>query len=168
MWFSFLDLAASFHCVTSRDCVKDSSTELLEKSCWSTTSGIRNVFFCWYIFWPCVSGEVSLKMEFGLGCKPLCIYVAISKVHISLWDRIHLQSFTSLHQMCFKLKPLMFGDWLHSSINLTGRWSLHLTVLTQVPGSDCLGGLPRQKLSQFKHPESWGRYWTDDACTPLI
>ena len=39
---------------------------------------------------------------------------------------------------------------------------------TKVPGNDCWGGLPHEKLSQFKHPKSWGRYWTDDACTPLI
>ena len=36
---------------------------------------------------------------------------------------------------------------------------------TLVPGDDCLGGSPHVKLSQFKHPESWGEYWTDDACS---
>ena len=122
------------------DCVKDSRFKYRAVGKVLLIDYFRNsqcflllIYFLTLCFRRSVSQDgVWIRMQATLHLSSL------SKFHISLWDRIHIQSYTYLHQMCFKLKPLMFGDG----------------ALPRYLGVTAWGGLPRQKLSQFKHPES--------------
>ena len=49
-------------------------------------------FMCSFVcilFEPVFQDKCLSRWSFGLGCKPLCIYVAMKKVYNSLRDRIH-------------------------------------------------------------------------------
>ena len=106
-------------------------------------------------------------MEFGLDA---CHFVSLESPKEYFKDLIFpdpsddpLLPCTSL---CCYLKSLVE---LSISLHTYRQVVTALSSASQVPGGDCLGGLSHTTswLSQFKHPESRDRYWTDDACSTL-